>query len=223
MKSIKNIKLLMFVGLLLHVGIDFARGLLDNLQRPYKKGGIEYREASGPTMEDFLAATRIDNLAAKGSREENIINAAKNGDHKNIATLIAPGVDLEAKDDQDRTALMRAAEKGYSDVVKILLDAGAYVSTKTKYGMTALLMAADGNHVEVVKLLIARGATSDECFRDVFVRAAIFDNAEMVKALVGEGAKISCDIIDEAYRLGGHRNIIIEHLKSQCNSSEIVD
>lgn len=233
MKFIKNIKLLMAVGLILQVGAGFARNndrteqgknilaALDDFDCDAKSNW----KPTGPTKEDILAATRVDNLAAKGSREEKIINAAKNGDHKNIATLIAAGANLEARDNQDRTALMRAAEEGYSDIVRILLDAGADVTTKDKFGWTALFMAVDKNHVEVVKILIAWGASSDKNFKDIFVSSVFKGNTEMVKALVGEGAHISCDTINAAYGFVSYRNAemvnIMKHLKSQCNSSEI--
>lgn len=214
MKFIKNIKLLMVVGLSLEVGVSFAADSID-------------WENMGPTAEHIMWATKVENLAAKGSREETLINAAKNGDHKNIAALIAAGADLEARDNQDRTALMRAAEKGYSDVVRILLDAGADVMTKDKFGWTAFFIAADKNHVEVVKMLIARGAASDKNFKDVFVSAVFKGNPEMVKALVGEGANISCDIINTACSMINWGNTelvtIMQQLKSQCNSSKIND
>lgn len=234
MKKLFSIASFMLVGLLLHVGIGFARGLnakeAQNIQdrmNSFDHNAESHWEHTGPTKEDIMEATRVENLAVKGSREETLINAAKNGDLKNIATLIAAGVGLEARDNQDRTALMRAAEKGYSDVVRILLDAGADVRTEDKFGWTAFCMAADQNHVEVVKMLIARGAASDKSFKDVFVSSVFKGNTEMVKALVGEGANISCDTIDAAYRVVSYRNIemvnIIKHLKSQCNSSEIDD
>lgn len=232
MKKLFFITSFMVVGLL-QVGIGFARnnGSAEEGQNILARLEWEQNDPAwkptGPTEENILAATRVDNLAAKGSREETLINAAKNGDHKNIGKLIAAGVGLEARDNQDRTALMRAAEKGYSDVVRILLDAGADVSTKDKFGWTAFFMAADKNHVEVVKILIARGAASDKNFEDLFVRSVFQGNIEMVKAFVGEGAHISCDTIDEAYGVVSYRNTemvnIIEHLKSQCKSSEIDD
>ncbi len=206
----KNIKLLMVIGLLLHVDAksDWER--------------------SGPTAENIRAATRVDNLAAQGSREDKIIDAAKKGDHKTIATLIVAGADLEARDSQGRTALMRAAEKGYADIVRILLDAGAHVSTQDKFGLTALFMAVDKNHVEVVKLLIARGAAgSDKNFRNMFVSSAFKGNTAMVKALIGDGAHITCDTIDAAARVIGYRKNemfdLIQHLQSQCNHSETDD
>lgn len=193
MKSIKNIKLLMVVGLFLEVGVSFA---LDN----------SFWENSGPTAEDILAATKVANLAAKGSREETLINAAKNGDHKNIAALIAAGADLEARDNQDRTALMRAAEKGYSDVVRILLDAGADVMTKDKFGWTAFFMAADQNHVDVVKILIAVGAAKNEKdFGELFVSAVFKGNNEMVKAFIVESANIDHATLNTAYMIARNR------------------
>lgn len=210
MKKLFFITSFMVVGLL-QVGIGFAYTW----------------EPTGPTAKDIRASAKVENLAAKGSREETLINVAKNGDLKNIATLIAAGVDLEARDNQDRTALMRAAEKGYSDVVRILLEAGADVRTKDKFGWTALFIAANQNHVEVVKMLIARGAASDKLFEEVFVSSVFKGNTEMVKALAGEGTNISCDTIDAAYGMAGYgdteMNNIIKRLKSQCNSSEIDD
>lgn len=222
----------MLVGLLLQVGQGFARNnwaeqgqaILNNIERGKGNSEASAWKPTGPTEEDILASTRVDNLAAKGSLEEKIINAAQNGDHKNIATLIAAGAGLEARDNQDRTALMRAAEKGYADIVRILLDAGADVSAQDKYGWTALFMAATKNHVEVVKILIARGAASDKSFESVFVSSVFEGNIEMVKALVGEGAHISRDTIYAACGVLSYRDAemvdFIKHLKSQCKSSE---
>ena len=172
-----------------------------------------------PTAEDIEAANKIENLAVKDSREDKLITAVKNGDLKNIKTFIAAGADLEARDNEDRTALMRAAEKGLADVVKILLDAGANVGTKTKFGWTALFIATDTNHVEVVKMLIARGAAPDQSFRYVFVSHVFKNNIDMVKALIGEGNNINRRTIDEACTVVRYENTdmvnILNQLKSQ--------
>ena len=225
----------MFAGSFLYLSICFSQPL-----NPQKVQNIQNNNAtsnwqpSGPTAANILAATKVENLAAKGSREENIIDAAKNGDHKKIEELIAQGgADLEAKDNQNRTALMRAAEKGYFEVVRILLDAGADVNTKDKFDWTALFIAADKNHAEVAKILIARGATlNKDFFRDTFVSSAFKGNTEILKVLVdGKGADVSWDTIDEvcdqALCVVGYQNIeirnIIERLKSQSNNSKVKD
>ena len=67
---------------------------------------------TGPTVEDIRAATKAENPAAKGSQEDKLISAVKNGDLQNVKTFISAGAGLEARDNENMTALMRAAEKG---------------------------------------------------------------------------------------------------------------
>src|SRR5262249_24762570 len=135
------------------------------------------------------------------SREEKLINAVKNCDLKNVETLIASGAGLEARDNGDRTALMRAAEKGYSDIVIILIKSGADVNARDKFDWTPLFMAADKGHVEIVKILIATGATVEtDTLEGLFIRAAHEDNTEMVKALLMvESPRIRKRTLDHAY------------------------
>lgn len=140
---------------------------------------------------------------------------------KVLAILIALGVNFEARDNNDRTALMRAAEKGSCEVVKLLLDAGANVGTADSFGWTAFFIAADKNHVDVVKILIARGAAADKNFNDIFVGAVFKNNIKLVQALVGENtANIRCNTIDEAYMVLSYRNTemakLLAQLKAQC-------
>jgi ankyrin repeat protein len=209
MKSIKNINLLMVVGLFLKVSVSLA---------------ADHWEPSGPTEEDILAATKVENLAAKGSREDKLISAVKNGDLKNVETCIAAGVGLEARDNENKTALMRAAEKGRADIVRILIDAGADVNAKDSFRCTAFFHAADKKHVDIVKILMAAGdATDRDTFEGVFMGAVHSGNTEMVKALMVGSDRIRCDTFDTAYMIAGRkpeiRNIIKEHL-ANLNSSE---
>jgi ankyrin repeat protein len=176
----------MVVGLFLEAGVSFA---------------ADGWEPTGPTAEDIRAATKVEKLAAKGSREDKLISAVKNGDLKNVETCIAAGADLEARDNENMTALMRAAEKGYSDIARILIDAGADISAKDKFGCTAFFKAADKNHVDIVKMLVAKGAASDSDFEDVFVSSVFKGHTEMVKALIVERARIKYDTLDTAYMM----------------------
>ena len=111
MKKLFFIAGFMVVGLLLQVGIGFARDNFADKGQNILDAINSYKPDSnwkptGPTAEDILAATKVENLAAKGSREEKLINAVKNGDLKNVKTLIAAGADLEARDKENMTALM---------------------------------------------------------------------------------------------------------------------
>lgn len=189
MKKIFFIAGFMVVGLFLETGVIFAN---------------DGWEPTGPTVEDIRAATKVETLAAKGSREEKLINAAKIGDLNKVKTLAAGAV-LEARDNENMTALMRAAEKGYSDIVSVLLDAGADISAQDKYGCTAFFKAAGKNHVDVVKILITKGAAADKAFESVFMSSVSKGNTDMVKALMVESSRIKHDTLDTAYMIALNR------------------
>jgi ankyrin repeat protein len=186
MKKIFFIAGVMGVGLFLEVGVSFA---------------ADCWEPTGPTAKDIQAAIKVESLAAKGSPEDKLISSVKNGDLKGVKTFIAAGAGLEARDNEDMTALMSAAEKGYPDIVRILIDAGADISAKDKFGCTAFFKAADKNHVDIVKMLITKGAAADSTFEDVFVSSVFQGNTEMVKALIVESARIKHDTLDTAYMI----------------------
>jgi ankyrin repeat protein len=208
MKKIFFIAAFIVVGLMqqvcigiVHLDAEQAKRVLNRI----KSTSDDSWEPTGPTAEDIRAATTVEHLAAKGSLEDKLINAVKNGDLKNVETFIAAGVGLEARDNENMTALMRAAEKGYSNIVRVLIDAGADISAKDKFGCTAFFKAADKNHVEIVKMLIAKGAAADSTFEDVFVSSVSKGNTEMVKALIVESARIRCDNLDTAYMIALNR------------------
>jgi hypothetical protein len=194
---------------------------------PFLAVGVSYADyhwkPTGPTAEDIQAATKVKNLAAKGSREDKLISAVKNGDLKNVETLIAAGAGLEARDNGDRTALMRAAEKGYSDIVRILIKSGADVNARDKFDWTPLFMAADKGHTDIVRILMAAGASDGKNFESIFVPAVFKGNTEMVKAIV-ENANINCDILEKAMSVVSYGDTeminILKRLKSQYNSPE---
>ena len=190
MKKIFFIVGFMVAGLFLEVGASPARlnaeeaqNILNRIAK--EKAQSDGWEPTGPTAQDIQAATKVEKLAAKGSLEDKLISAVKNGDLKNVENFIAAGADLEARDNENMTALMRAAEKGHSDIFSMLMDAGADINAQDKFGCTALFKAADKNHVGIVKMLVAKGAV-DRSFEDMLMRATFQGNVEMVKALTKE-------------------------------------
>ncbi len=189
----------MVVGLFLEVGVSFA---------------ADHWEPTGPTREDIQAANKVENLAAKGSREDKLISAVINGDLKNVETLIAAGAGLEVRDNENMTALMIAAKKGYTDIASRLINAGANVSAKDRYSRTVLTYAFDNGHTEIVKLLIANGAAKNQKdFGELFVSAVSQGNNEMVKALIVEGASIDHDTLDTAYMIAKPKSEIRNVIK----------
>ncbi len=107
-----------------------------------------------------------------------VIDAAKIGDAQELRKLLAAGATPDAKDNDNKTALMYAAEKGYNEAVKALIEYGADVNAITKknelysgdeyfptdpikYGRnSALVLAAAQGHSAVVQTLLEHGAYS---------------------------------------------------------------
>ncbi len=75
--------------------------------------------------------------------------AAQNGQSEEVQALLDSGADVDAKDENEMTALMWAAFGGDIDTVKVLLERGADVTAKDKDGGTARLWAT----TEIASLL----------------------------------------------------------------------
>ena len=122
--------------------------------------------------------------------------AANNGDIKSVKSLLAAGVNVNAKDNDGHTALMQAAAKGATDCVKALIAAGADVQAQGNDGYTALIVAAfQDNNTDSIAALIAAGANVKA--KDKYGVTALFraagskNNTDSVKALLAAGAEVN--------------------------------
>jgi ankyrin repeat protein len=79
-----------------------------------------------------------------------------------VPLALRHGADVNARDAQGRTVLMKAvvADQLPADVVRTLLERGADVTVKTSDGATALDFARAGAGPEIVELLVKAGATA---------------------------------------------------------------
>lgn len=90
-----------------------------------------------------------------------LVWSSERGYARQIASLIDQGSNIEAKDPNHKTPLIKATENGHFEVVRVLLQKGA--STAAKAGRyiddgTALHIAARAGHMEIIKLLLEFGA-----------------------------------------------------------------
>ncbi|HZN35069.1 MAG TPA: ankyrin repeat domain-containing protein, partial [Pirellulaceae bacterium] len=126
--------------------------------------------------------------AADGSTP--LMQAAAYADAQLMQLLLDRGPDVNAKNRDGATALMRAA--GDLEKVKLLLARGADLQAKSALGRTALLIAATypGNPA-TVKLLLDRGANIkdvDSYGETCLTSACKRGDAEMAKLLLAAGA-----------------------------------
>lgn len=91
--------------------------------------------------------------AAAGVLEDRLINEAINGDVDVVRALLEKGANVNAKDSDGETALMKAAYYGYADVVRVLIEKGASADAKNRLGETALQLARLKNRADIVDLL----------------------------------------------------------------------
>ena len=92
---------------------------------------------------------------------EDLIQAAGDGNYKDVKRLLEAGANMEATNNYGATALIGAAQSGYENIVKLLLEAGANMEATNAYGYTALIGAAVNGEADIVKLLLDAGANTE--------------------------------------------------------------
>ena len=116
-----------------------------------------------PANQDIVSATTwLDTNFGEGSHQDLLFKIAKGEKEVDNPSLLGPiiqaliekGADVDRRDKDERTALMKAAQSGHTKIVRVLLEAGADLESKNK----ALMFAVMGGHKEIVKVLIEVGA-----------------------------------------------------------------
>ena len=87
-----------------------------------------------------------------------LMRAALDGDTESVKELLNQGVDINQRDDNDRTALMFAVVNNHYETMKVLLEHGADVNAKSNKGGTALMGAASAGELRMVQALLDKGA-----------------------------------------------------------------
>jgi len=134
--------------------------------------------------------------AAPGSLDDQLIQAAKNGDTAAVQQLLNKGANIEATNQYSETPLHLAVEHGHSDVVKLLLEKGANIETRDDKlsNSTPLLEAVDRGNTDIVKLLLDKRANIEAKGEPELVtpllEAVSRGNADIVKLLLDRRANI---------------------------------
>lgn len=87
-----------------------------------------------------------------------MIGAAQKGQTDCLRLLIGRGADLDHKNKDGYTALMRSARNGYPDCLQLLISGGASLNIQNNEKETALIKAAQKGYPECVRHLLRANA-----------------------------------------------------------------
>ena len=110
-----------------------------------------------------------------------------------IKSLLKKGADINAKNKDGETALMKMAKWGELELVKYLVENGVNIDKKSPNGDTALIKAAWGGSLDIVKFLVEKGVKVNDKSQGgetALMRAGEIGNFDIVKCLVENGADI---------------------------------
>ncbi len=113
--------------------------------------------------------------------------ALENGNLVQVRKLLAAGLNIEVRDRQGHSPLMKAVVHGNPELVRILVQHGARVNVSDELGDTPLVWAASKDQLEVVRILLDHGADPDRGIFTAMMWAALHGNLEMVVLLLQSG------------------------------------
>ncbi|KAF4627646.1 hypothetical protein G7Y89_g10507 [Cudoniella acicularis] len=123
-------------------------------QSEHEKSKTKFNPSAG-IQPGTDASPTIPPKHTKNEDEIRLFDAARKGNLVMVKLLHQQGVNIEAKDDEGRTAMIIAAENANNSVMNYLLDSGADIDAQDNDGRTALHKAASGP-VFVFKSLLQR-------------------------------------------------------------------
>lgn len=109
----------------------------------------------------FVIAILIIPQISHADINDEFLEAASKGDTIKVKNLIEQGADVNNKDKDGMTALMRAARGGHLETTKLLIEKGADVNAIEKSGYPVLIVTESmpfSPQLEIIKLLIESGA-----------------------------------------------------------------
>jgi len=143
----------------------------DNTKLPIILGHIQINrtDSYGNSLLHTAAKYRNEKsikLLLKNNINQNIINhnsetallVAAGEDFQQVFKLLITKGNINHKNKQGSTALIRASKRDNIKLVKLLLDKGAQVNIKDKYGLQAVDYAQQRNYKNIQSILLASGA-----------------------------------------------------------------
>ncbi|QGG47118.1 ankyrin repeat domain-containing protein [Heliorestis convoluta] len=126
-------------------------------------------------------------------RDSDFLRALERGSYEEFVTLLEKGANVNARDSQGNSALIKAVLQKDLRKAKALLASGADPAQKNSEAMTALMLAAQLNQSEMVKALLTAQADVNQKNEKMGEWTALFSavwagNLDITKILLEAGA-----------------------------------
>jgi ankyrin repeat protein len=128
---------------------------------------------------------------------------------------LAAGADINATDDERRTALWLAASRGHVDCLRALLERGADVKKPATHKRTPVWAATVGNHAAALRVLVNNGADVANDPSGPLLVACKLLHTSAVRELIRGGAR---DETGEALCLAVEKGLDAELVALLCDS-----
>jgi len=128
------------------------------------------------------------------SIDKDLSNAIEMNNLKAVEKALKKSANINEKDYDGLTALMKASSNGYTTIAQFLIEKGANVNEKDKDGVTALMRAVMKGHIDIAQLLIEKGANVDEKDKNGFTalnKAGKEGHLDIAKLLIEKGANVN--------------------------------
>ncbi|MGZ8848200.1 MAG: ankyrin repeat domain-containing protein [Pyrinomonadaceae bacterium] len=176
-----------------------------------------------PTPE---AAKRFLKLRGYDFNEESFFKAAADGDVMAVNGFISAGINVNAKDGNDDTALTASAWRGDANIVTALLRGGADINAKGRNNWTALLLALEEERDAAADVLLAQPNIDLTALTpkgtSVLMVAIWHEREGAVRTLLSRGANVNHQDNDgdtpvHGAALYGNVKILVMLLDAQAN------
>lgn len=150
-----------------------------------------------PTTTVGMGSVHKRALSAQASKTTcDLFYSASDGNTEHVKELLQSGLDVNARDYDQRTALHNAAIEGGLEVCKVLVMEGADVNAVSNTGDTPLQYALDRHHVQVIKFLRENGGTATK-FTTAMLTAASQGDLDDLTVLIASGADVNAGDYDQ--------------------------
>ena len=127
--------------------------------------------------------------------EQRLIDAVSRRDRPTIERALERGATLDAKDEMQRSTVLRAVlDAGDLELVRWLHRKGAALDDADVGGRTPLSFAAEREHVDIARYLVDNGAAvdrADKQGRTPLFHATLSDHPELIAFLADRGANVN--------------------------------